>query len=341
MNMVHRESIKSLLEKIRSAYELQTEHYIKSCEQVITIGTLLLQADTLVTSDEDELSFLEALPFEASTVSKYKQIAKHPVLSDLSLLRRLPSAMSTLYEFSKSSEQALLDGINSGEIHPTSTRADASKFARENPKAAHAGRGAPVKESTAIDFSQVKISTECTAEEQDAILQELLKIRTKFPGLILKVSKLAGIRYKDALRTSAETALDEIIASQDSEKQKLANLVSHAILDSRKNKGILSSGFKWRTRLVNVLNVDKEAEIRESAIYKFARREKIVTRYTPIGEVDPVAGIWAKVIDFCEGDKSAIAKLRSFLGKDSRKSGARLIQAKKLGHQMLAQMETL
>lgn len=342
MSIVVDKKIVEILKKIESAYKLQNEYYQKSCEQVVIIGKYLLGVDTHFKNNPDaELSFMENLPFQSSMVSKYKQIARHPVLSNLKNLKSLPSSMSTLYEFSKTDEKSLLDAIKSGEVSISSTRADASRFAVLNPKISTGGRGAPVKSLIPLNFSQIKISPDCDVDEQDKILQELLKIKERHPSFLLKIASDISGRYKDEMKSSATNAIQQIIKNQNSDKQKLSNLLSNAIFESRKNKDILPKNYKWRNRLEKEVGIDASGEVRVSQLYKVARNEGVVTRYTPIGEIDPIAGVWAQVLNYCEGDKSALTKLRKFIEKEPEKPNAKFNKAQDLAINLIKQIETL
>lgn len=330
------------MSKIQEAYDLQNEYYVKSCEQVIAIGKYLLQAEAYFQSKPDEeLSFLEELPFNSSMASKYKQIAKHPVLSNSKYLSSLPSSMSTLYEYSKSDEHSLINAIKSGEVSISATRADASRFSISNPKSPTSGRGAPVKLSQPLNFSQIKISSDCDLDEQDAILQELLRIKERHPNFLLKIASDVSGRYKDELKSSATNSLQQIVQNQNSDKQKLSRLLSNAIFESRKNKDILPKNYKWRNRLQKEVGIDASGEVRVSQIYKVARSESIITRYTPIGEIDPIAGVWVQVLNYCEGDKGALTKLKKFIEREPEKPSAKFRRAQDLAITLVKQIETL
>jgi hypothetical protein len=342
VKLINQKSINQILNKIQTAYQLQNEYYLKSCEQIVTIGKCLIEIESeLKKSPDAEIDFLEKLPFSASLASKYKQIAKHPVLSNSKNLKQLPHALSTLYELSKASEKDLLNAIKSGEVSVEITRSDATKFALENPKMKSMGKGAPVKTGMLISFSQLKVSPDCDENEQDEILQELLKIKEKYPSFALKISKDFSSRYKEKLFESAKNALQQIIDNQTSEKQKLSNLLSNAIFESRKNKDILPKNYKWKQRLLKEVGIDISGEVRVSQLYKIVRSEGIITRYTPIAEIDPIASVWVQVINFCEGDKSALAKLKEFSEKSFVKPTNKTNKAQELAIQMLGQIETL
>lgn len=342
VKIINQKSLTEILKKIHTAYQLQNEYYLKSCEQIITIGKCLLDIDEQLKRQPNvQIDFLEKLPFSTSLASKYKQIAKHPVLSNAKNLKQLPHSLSTLYELSKSSEEELLNAIKTGEVSLQITRSGATKFAIENPKVKSAGKGAPIKSNVFVSFSQVKISSDCDEDEQDEILQELIKIKERYPSFSLKISKDVSSRYKEKLFESARNALNQIIESQNSEKQKLSNLLSNAIFEARKNKDVLPKDFKWRQRLSKEVGIDVTQEVRVSQLYKIVRSEGIITRYTPIAEIDPVASVWVQVINYCEGDKGAFAKLKEFSEKSFSKPSAKTNKAQELAIQMIGQIETL
>ena len=340
-NLTTSDNISSIIKEIHSAFEIQNDYYVKSCEQIVVIGKLLLKAETLAKSDEDAIFIAEQLPFPSSTASKYKQIAKHPVLSNPSYLKQLPSSMSTLYEYSKVARDELIQGIKSGEITQDSTRKTANQFAQNNAKSNKGKRGAPVKTSSLVKFLSIQIDSTLTKNQQDELLKDLIELRKSYSLIQLKIFKDISEKYKTEMKESATQSFQKIIKELDPEVQNLSNLISYAISDCRKNNKKLSKKFKWRIRLVKELGLDSNQVITEGQIYKFARDNGVITRYTDISSIDPVAYVWGKVIDFCEGDKTALNKLRKFNESDRRKPNRRLTEAKKICSDIVLQLETL
>ena len=100
-------------------------HLEQAVESIIAAGRELTAAKEALPHGQFG-PLLDELGISPRTAQRFMRVAAHPVLSNTSRVSYLPPAIGTLEELSRWDDDELTAAIDSGEIHPGTTRAEAA-----------------------------------------------------------------------------------------------------------------------------------------------------------------------------------------------------------------------
>ena len=342
--------LSDIAQKITIAYSSAIEHAYKSVEQLVVVGQELLKAEIVAKKSRLPLQdFYEQLPFSQAMVSKYKSIASNAAIANKKNQKSLPTSIATTYELSKIEAETLSDLIKSEVVTQSTTRTEAKQLSvnsAKNIKQSNRGR----KQSTQIqvEFAAIRVPTDISDDDKNLILELLHKLKKINSSIDYKIKSEFATDYKEAMKEFAEHNFEEIVQSYPNEFQIKRNLLENAIHTARTNKGKLPKNYKWKSRLEKELGFVGDGERQEAELYKIGRKHKIVCKYLSLEDLYPEASVWVHIMNYCDGNGSALGKLRKLAQLDLSKSRTKdatmrkmKSDAKRLANQYLYQVEAL
>ena len=230
--MVLQAKVGRFIDQINEQYEhLQTSaaEYVKA---ILAIGDLIVTADEYYEGDEiGKLEFLEALPFNASTASKYRAVAKNRLLKNRRNLKRLPPSVHALYELNQLDDENLGRAIDS-DISDMSVRA--AREITASIKQPKPGVGGPrkVQQRKFEELITISVASDIETDDVNDLLKRIGRIvdghskaKKRYSRKIIeqKISDLEMLaleQYKQLIPS---------VQSKNTEQYRLSNLVDSAV----------------------------------------------------------------------------------------------------------------
>lgn len=281
----------------------------KSVQSVIEVGNLVKQAKEQLGVS---YSLLEAeLPFSSTVAAFLIKIAENPVLSNPTYHSRLPNGYNTLYYLASVDEKQLVQQLESGEITPNFTLANAKLLRDSLPsKASSKSKSAEAQKpkNPLYEVGSISIAAPNDTEQFQADLQRLLK---KYEGVITHTHKdnslaewhrriihqqacemiaqseaqLQNISYED-VRMLEDAAH---FLTKDKNQKNKAELV---IKDELVMRTCLPDDYKDLARIRELLGIE---HVTRGQLKKWCIENKVPNQFTELSSMDKELYIWEQV----------------------------------------------
>lgn len=289
-----------MTEVVESFADQISSKWRESCERILETAHLILDARRQL-SERQFLDLVTKLPMTQSTVQKLLAIANRSSLSKT--LGYLPPHWTTIYEISQLSDEQIQHAIQVGIIHPSAERAEIIKY--RNSLALDEFDKKEKIEGGGYQLGSISIPETFDLSKSVALEKELEAVLGKY-GVILKHDKskngVIAIRRKqlaaemeewlgERAKTYNTLCLDDdqIQLFEDAFAQICGGLKYHAQSDG-------SFGVNDVRSSQNPYNGWTRKEL-----FDYAKKYKILSRWTRIREIDKLAWIKQLIKTHCEG----------------------------------------
>jgi hypothetical protein len=188
---------------------------------VVEFGRSLAEAKAALNYGE-WLPLLERIELGNKTALRFMTIGSHQVLSNGAHVHHLPPSWGTLYELSKAEPKALEAAIESGEVNPSTTRAEAVKVVKGDTDTKPGSKGRPKPE-------EKKLGLVATFVREDGTIPAMTVedvIRHSTTG----EQSASMLRRGIITRFGSMAAFNKLAKAADDKQAVLDNRVSVALL---------------------------------------------------------------------------------------------------------------
>jgi hypothetical protein len=281
----------------------------KSVQSVIEVGNLVKQAKEQLGVS---FSLLEAeLPFSSTVAAFLIKIAENPVLSNPTYHSRLPNGYNTLYYLASVDESELVQQLESGEITPNFTLANAKLLRESLPSKAFAKPKAPEAQKTKVLMYEVGTISIATPADTEQFQADLLRLLRKYEGVITHTHKDNSLA--EWHRKSIHQQACEMIAKSESQLQKMSyedvrmledaahflakeknqkNKAELVINDELVMRTCLPDDYKDLERIRELLGVEY---VTRGQLKKWCIDNKVPNQFTELSSMDKELYIWEQV----------------------------------------------
>lgn len=298
------ETVESYLSQIETAWQ-------RTVQDIVEIGKLIKQAKVALGASYKQLE--QRLPFSASEAGNFVRISEHPVLSDSVCWEKLPKSLNTLYYLSQLDDTQVREGIDSGEITPALTVAQAKALAK--PQAREHSGTKVLSADEENDYIDVVVSIR-RKDDLSQVLQDAYNF-AKTHGGILDSRKNEQSFGEWRLKESRQQILADIEATKGSLKRvtledlRLLETAAETLSKLKKEKNgpepMLPNDHPDIDTLRNLLGL---TDITKKSLKTWCKSHGVPTRLALL-DVDQPVYVWEQMRLIAEkpDDKAALKRL--------------------------------
>ncbi len=294
--------VQSFADRISSTWKTATN-------SIIETGRLLVEAETNM-SELEYMELIGQLPFSQSTASKLMVIGQTPHLQEVS--ESLPPHWTTIYELAQLDEQSLLTGIEDGWISPSTERDEVIQYknrdSSQNEPVSIDDKTPPTfsKKSRPSVFGRILVSDNFDLDRIDELEEELNQLcdkysveyepdgsksgPTKFKRDRLAKETTDWLVKREKTYNSAKLAPRELQILEDSFAQINGELLYHP-----------DESGKLDPADINHPDHPHHGWTRKN-LYDYCREHRIVTRWSPIKDIDKTANVRQLLLQHSTGN---------------------------------------
>ena len=309
-----------LSKKVVRYVKLISASWQKAVNSILSVASLLKEAEQNL-SHAEWYDLVGELPFSAAAANKLLAIAEDKRLNNPKNSKHLPPHWTTLYEISTLGKDAFVEGLKDGLISPKVKRRDVVAFKNEFAMS-QMGAIATTKKSIAIAnatsrFAFVTIPPNFDLRELHNLRKSLARLADKF-GFTLEFDKSkSGIIARE--REELAVTMEEWLEKHSKTFNK--GISQEAIEDIEDTFFQLRNEREYHPDPATGKYVDQDIRSLNHPfhgrtakdMYDYCRGKKIVTRFTPIKELDKTAYVKGLVLQHSRGDSVKRADVRKKL----------------------------